>query len=144
MSKQSEKISNFVKQTRKAKHLSIQKVVDNCELSRSYINMIESGVNLTTNKPISPTLNAIGELCKGLGISSYEFLNEIGFLDINQSQLSSQYAVKKLLKEVFSNEGIDFDVIDDYMREKIMDSLNQFLLQQVFLYKERQQNNIKL
>ena len=56
------KIGEYVKQYRQAHGLSMQAFGDKCNLSRAYISILEKGINPTTNKPFSPTLETIKKI----------------------------------------------------------------------------------
>ncbi len=35
-----------------------------CDFSKSYVNMLEKGINTTTNKPVSPTLQTFEKIAR--------------------------------------------------------------------------------
>ena len=123
------RISDYVKRVRLEKKLSVTDVVKNCKLSRSYINMIESGRNPKTNKPIGLTLDAIEELCKGLGVSKKEFLIRVGFVDSLDAEPLLNYRL--LLEEIMayksSANGVDFDKLPFEEREKLFTDIDEYI-----------------
>ena len=136
MNERSKKISSYVKQTRKAKKFTIKYVVDNCKLSRSYLNMIECGINSSTQKPISPTLDTIEELCLGLDVTTFDFLNAIDFIDAKEQDplLNYQESLHEILNYSFNNKQIDFENIDEDTQNRIVNSINEFIQFQIYSY----------
>ena len=54
--------------------------------------MIECGINSSTQKPISPTLDTIEELCLGLDVTTFDFLNAIDFIDAKEQDPLLNYS----------------------------------------------------
>lgn len=126
MNERSKKISSYVKQTLKAEKFTIKYVVDHCKLSRSYLNMIECGINSSTQKPISPTLDTIEELCLGLDVTTFDFLNAIDFIDAKEQD--------PLLNYSFNNKQIGFENIDEDTQNRIVNLINEFIQFQIYSY----------
>lgn len=139
MEELTKRISEFVRETRKSKELSVSDVLDRCILSRSYINMIESGKNSKTNRPIMPTLEAIEELSKGLGVSTYDFLTSVHYIDSREDNplLNYKLTIEELLTYSFGQEDIDFDSLNYEQRQQLVDMVNDFIEFQIHLYKKR-------
>lgn len=126
MNERSKKISSYVKQTLKAKKFTIKYVVDHCKLSRSYLNVIECEINSSTQKPISPTLDTIEELCLGLDVTTFDFLNAIDFIDAKEQD--------PLLNYSFNNKQIGFENIDEDTQNRIVNLINEFIQFQIYSY----------
>lgn len=62
------KIGEWVKQYRKEHGLSMQTFGDMCGLSRAYISILEKGINPTTNKPFSPTIQTVQKIADVTGL----------------------------------------------------------------------------
>lgn len=56
------KIGDYVKNYRHEHGLSMQAFGNKCNLSRAYISILEKGINPTTNKPFSPTLETLKKI----------------------------------------------------------------------------------
>lgn len=69
-------LAEFVKERRGELRISQRELAKRSGLSPTYIANIELGVNPSTGKPISPTIDAMQALSKGLGVS-YEELDRV-------------------------------------------------------------------
>lgn len=49
-------LGDWIKKYRAEHHLSMQDVANACGFSKAYIGQLEKGINPSTGKPISPTL----------------------------------------------------------------------------------------
>ncbi|MBS5582787.1 helix-turn-helix domain-containing protein [uncultured Megasphaera sp.] len=72
------KIGEWVRQYRKEHGLSMQAFGDLCGLSRAYISILEKGINPTTNKPFSPTIQTVQKIADVTGL-------DLNLLDKDQS-----------------------------------------------------------
>ena len=61
------KLGEWLKEYRKEHGLSMQNLADSCGFSKAYIGMLEKGVNPTTNKPVSPTMQTFEKIAKATG-----------------------------------------------------------------------------
>lgn len=78
------KIGDYVKQYRKNHGLSMQAFGDQCGLSRAYISILEKGINPTTGKSFTPTLETLNKIARASN-TTLDVLLEI--LDDSQSVL---------------------------------------------------------
>ena len=62
------KLGEFLKAYRARNNLTMQDLADACGFSKAYINMLEKGVNPTTGKPVSPTIQTFEKIAKGTGM----------------------------------------------------------------------------
>lgn len=69
-------LAEFVKERRGELRISQRELAKRSGLSPTYIANIELGVNPSTGKPISPTIDAMQGLAKGLSVS-YEELDRV-------------------------------------------------------------------
>ena len=69
------KLSDIVKNYRLEHNLSVSEMAKRSGLSKGYISMIERGINPRTNTPISPTLNTLNKLSRGMNVDLEELLN---------------------------------------------------------------------
>lgn len=72
------KIGEWVRKYRKEHDLSMQAFGDRCGLSRAYISILEKGINPTTNKPFSPTIQTVQKIADVTGL-------DLNLLDKDQS-----------------------------------------------------------
>ena len=68
------KLHEWIKEYRKEHGLSMQALADMCGFSKAYIGILEKGVNPSTNKPISPTIQTMQKIADGIGIDINDFI----------------------------------------------------------------------
>lgn len=61
-------LGDWIKKYRAEHHLSMQDVANACGFSKAYIGQLEKGVNPSTGKPISPTLQTFEKIAKAVGM----------------------------------------------------------------------------
>ena len=72
------KLSSYIKQYRKNQRISMQVFADKCGLSKGYISMLENDfVPANTNKKITPSVDSLKKLSKGLDISFDELISMV-------------------------------------------------------------------
>lgn len=90
------KIGEWVRQYRKEHGLSMQAFGDMCGLSRAYISILEKGINPTTNKPFSPTIQTVQKIAEVTGL-------DLNLLDKDQPLIVN--AKNEINGPVVTNEG---------------------------------------
>ena len=85
------KIGEWVKTYRKEHGLSMQAFGDMCGLSRAYISILEKGINPTTKKAFSPTIQTLQKIAEVTGL-------DLNILDKDQSVIIN--AEKKSNKSI--------------------------------------------
>ena len=89
-------LGEWIKQYRKSHGLSMQAFADMSGLSKAYIGMIEKGVNPTTGKTVSPTIQTIGKIAKGVNVDLDTFLKELDAqqpVTINRPTIHAGYKI---------------------------------------------------
>lgn len=61
------KLGEWISEYRKRHKLSLQDMANICGFSKAYIAMLEKGINPKTNKPVSPTLQALEKIAVATG-----------------------------------------------------------------------------
>ncbi len=61
-------LGDWIKKYRAEHHLSMQDVANACGFSKAYIGQLEKGINPSTGKPISPTLQTFEKIAKAVGM----------------------------------------------------------------------------
>lgn len=61
------KLGEYLKKYRKERRISMQEMADMCGFSKAYISLLEKGINPTTNKPFSPTLQTLNKIARATG-----------------------------------------------------------------------------
>lgn len=68
------KLSEWLKEYRNSHGISMQTMADMCGFSKAYIGMLEKGVNPTTKRPISPTMQTFQKISDGVGMDINDFI----------------------------------------------------------------------
>lgn len=68
-------IGELVREYRHKQNLSMQDFGKICNLSRAYIAILEKGINPTTGRTFTPTIDTIEKIAKAMNISKIEFGN---------------------------------------------------------------------
>lgn len=95
-------IGEFIKKKRVEGGLSLRDFASLCGLSHSYIDSLEKGFDPRTGKPLSPTMDTLEKITKGLSMSLDEFLKLTGFIG-NQSNKDITIAANKLINPAILN-----------------------------------------
>lgn len=61
------KLGNWLKMYRTKHNMTMQDLADACGFSKAYIGMLEKGINPTTGKPVSPTVQTLDKIAHGTG-----------------------------------------------------------------------------
>ena len=77
------KLGEIIFNFRKQNNLSLRDFAQRCDLSYTYISMIEKGEDYRTGKSLSPTLDAVKKLAKALGMSIDELIQAMDNQDID-------------------------------------------------------------
>lgn len=106
-----------------------------CDVSHSYINKLEKGIDPRSGKPVEPTLFMVEKIAKAMKKSKNELLEEIGYLEPKKRtniSLSSKEErdiardLEKTLEELDNSEEalmFDGEPIDEHTKEMIRISL---------------------
>ena len=102
------KLGEWLKKYRKEHGLSMQSLADSCGFSKAYVGMLEKGVNPTTNKPVSPTIQTFEKIAKATGQdidTLLKILDDEQLITINSFKLNEKQT--KLLNgyENLNDEG---------------------------------------
>lgn len=74
-------LGKVIRQKRIEKELSLRDLGTLCGLSHSYIDSLEKGVDPRTDKSISPTIETLEKIAKGLNLPLNELLTQAGLID---------------------------------------------------------------
>ena len=61
------KLGAWLKEYRQRHNMTMKDMAEACGFSKSYVNMLEKGVNTSTNKPVSPTLQTFEKIARATG-----------------------------------------------------------------------------
>ncbi|EMY5504239.1 transcriptional regulator [Bacillus wiedmannii] len=123
----------IIREYRQERNLSLREFATRCQLSHSYIDKLEKGIDPRNGKPVEPTLAVIEQIAKAINKDKTNLLEEIGYLNRpNDIKLSAKDErdiardLEKTLKDLEnSNEALMFDgePIDEHTKEMIRISL---------------------
>ncbi|AVX21639.1 Helix-turn-helix [Carboxydocella sporoproducens DSM 16521] len=69
-----DKLGEYIRNKRKERGLSLRECARMCDISHSYLDSLEKGKDPRTNKPVSPTIDTLKKISKGLGVPINELL----------------------------------------------------------------------
>ena len=81
-------LGNFIEQKRKERGLSLRNFADMCNISHSYLDNLEKGVDVRSGKPVSPTIETLQKLASGLNLSLIDLLKAGGYINSSDNALN--------------------------------------------------------
>ena len=84
-------LGTIIKKYRNEHSLSLRDFSKRCNLSYTYISMLEKGSDYRNNKPLSPTLDAVTKIALGLNLSLEDLLKIMDNQEINLKGTSPEY-----------------------------------------------------
>ena len=81
-------LADYLKQYRESHDLSQRQFAALCGVSNGYISMLEKGENPKTGEPITPTLQSVISIARGMGMTMQELLSEVDdlYLDLTENE----------------------------------------------------------
>ena len=73
-------LGEIIKNYRLSNKLSLREFAQKCDVSHTYIDKLEKGVDSRTGKPVEPTLLVIEKISNAMNISTKSLLEKIGFI----------------------------------------------------------------
>lgn len=61
------KLGELLKTYRSRNKMTMKEFADSCGFSKAYVGMLEKGINPTTGKPVSPTVQTLEKIARGMG-----------------------------------------------------------------------------
>ena len=89
------KLGEYLKKYRKEHKMTMQEMADACGFSKAYVSLLEKGINPTTNKPFSPTLQTLDKIAYATGQDIDSLLKQLD---------DGQLVTVKPAEYTFSNE----------------------------------------
>lgn len=99
-------LGEWIKNYRDTHSLSMQDMADMCGFSKAYIGQLEKGVNPSTGKPISPTIQAFDKIARAVGLDLDAFLKEL-----DGTQLATLLPDKKKEPTSYHAKGVRIPVL---------------------------------
>lgn len=113
-------LGEWIKNYRDTHSLSMQDMADICGFSKAYIGQLEKGVNPSTGKPISPTIQAFDKIARAVGLDLDAFLKELDGTQLvtllpDKKKEPTSYRVKGVRIPVLGRvaAGIPIEAIED-------------------------------
>lgn len=94
------KLGEWIKEYRTRHGMSMKDMANVCGLSKAYISMLERGINPTTKKPVSPTIQAFEKIAGATGQdvdSLLKILDDEQSITLNHSTIKFSNDEKKLI-----------------------------------------------
>lgn len=81
-------LGEYLKQYRDFHDLSQRQFAALCGVSNGYISMLEKGENPKTGEPITPTMQSVVSIARGMGMTMQELLSEVDdlYLDLTENE----------------------------------------------------------
>lgn len=81
-------LGEYLKRYRDAHDLSQRQFAALCGVSNGYISMLEKGENPKTGEPITPTMQSVVSIARGMGLTMQELLSEVDdlYLDLTENE----------------------------------------------------------
>ena len=89
------RLGEYLKKYREENKLTMQEMADACEFSKAYVSLLEKGINPTTKRPFSPTLQTLKKIAHATGQDLDSLLEQID---------GNQLVIVKPSEYTFSNE----------------------------------------
>ena len=107
------KLGDWIKNYRLKHDLSLQAFADLCGFSKAYAAILEKGINPSTGKPVSPTMQTFEKVAKVAGMDVNEFielLDKDQTITLNSTEEKQSYYLDpetaKLVKELSDNPDL--------------------------------------
>lgn len=94
------KLGKWLREYRHAHGMTMNDMADACGFSKSYVNLLEKGINPTTQKPVSPTMQTLEKIARATGQdvdSLLKILNDKQQVTINSTLFNVSEEEKKLI-----------------------------------------------
>ncbi len=82
-------LGKFIENKRRELGLSLRAFAEMCDISHSYLDSLEKGMDARSGKPVSPTIETLQKLASGLKISLIDVLRIGGFIESSEDQNKS-------------------------------------------------------
>lgn len=107
-------LKNIIKNFREKNNMSLRDFAKRCDLSYSYIGMLEKGTRYGTDKEITPTLDALYKLAKGMNMDIDDLFSSISAININLKNIAPEYD-KQTEIQIYGTipAGIPMEMIED-------------------------------
>jgi len=123
------KLEKIINDYRTSRGLSLREFAQRCDLSYTYIGMLERGKDYGTNKTVSPTLDALDKIARAMNLTLDELLNKMNDVMVTSKRDTPHYNTVPLLGIV--KAGYDYladQNVIGYVETNVKDKENCFAL----------------
>ena len=117
------KLGAWLKEYRQRHNMTMKDMAEACGFSKSYVNMLEKGVNTSTNKPVSPTLQTFEKIARATGQDIDSLLK---IIDDEQLVTVSPLKISEEETQLVKN----YRRLNSLNRQQISNIISAFLVQQ--------------
>jgi len=127
------KLGDIIKQYREENTLSLREFAEKCDVSHTYIDKLEKGIDPRNGKPVMPTLDTVERISRALGITVKDLLEQIGYIlsedntSISEIEGSSveEKDLEQQIDEIMTQQGLMLhgEVLDDEDKEFLRNAL---------------------
>ncbi|PGD17961.1 helix-turn-helix domain-containing protein [Bacillus toyonensis] len=79
-------LGEIIKDYRLKNKFSLRDFAQKCDVSHTYIDKLEKGIDSRNGKPVEPTLLVIEKISKAMGKKTETLLEEIGFINGGETE----------------------------------------------------------
>lgn len=70
-------LAEYIKDYRARMGYSQRRFASRCDISNAYLSILENGVNPSTGGPVTPSIETLGKIAYGMGITVHQLMSEI-------------------------------------------------------------------
>ncbi|MCY6372413.1 helix-turn-helix domain-containing protein [Clostridium ganghwense] len=122
-------LGQLISKYRETYNLSLREFAKLCDVSHSYIDKLEKGVDPYSKKKVEPTLDTIEKIAQAMNMSLEHILYKIGKIDTHKKErFEKAESLKDELKEMIIRRGIvnNEDEIDAKLLDLIEHSIKTY------------------
>lgn len=109
-------LNELIKLYREMHDYTMQEFADRCGLSKGYISMLEKGVSPRNGNKITPSIETIAKIAKGMNMTTDELVTQLNDTEIALVPIDEKAI---LLQKIYDKNRILFDAADDATPEEI-------------------------
>ncbi|MBQ6976335.1 MAG: helix-turn-helix transcriptional regulator [Selenomonadaceae bacterium] len=114
------RLGEWLKEYRRIHKMTMKEMANACGFSKSYVNLLEKGINPTTQKPVSPTMQTVKKIAEATGQDVDSFVK---ILDDEQPVTISPTIIKVNEEEIRLLKG--YRKLSDESKELVMRMIGQ-------------------
>lgn len=116
------KLGEWLKKYRVDHNMSMQEMADVCGFSKTYVSLLEKGINPTTKRPFSPSMHTFEKIARATGQdvdSLLKILDDEKLMTVKSSSFSFSEEERKLVND-YRNLNFDNRLMIDSLMEKFL------------------------